>query len=116
MRDQFDVRREKELINGYDPHEAIIALEEDARVARKASRIAGDDGHAGNAGCCKLARLRLRALPRRIEHDCLERFEFAAPQRIAKQITLLRRNGLEPGCSCRGESRPQARPRRCRVR
>src|SRR5262249_3014605 len=111
MRDQFDMRREKELIDGYDPHEAIIALEEDAGVARKASWIAGDSGHAGNAGCCKLARLRQRAL------HCLEPFEFAPPQRVAKQITLLRRDGPEPSGSCRGAALgPQARPGRCRLR
>src|SRR5262249_43920283 len=104
-----DMCREKELIDGYDLREAIIALEEDAGVARKAGRIAGDGGHAGNAGCCKLARLRLRALPRRIEHHCLERFEFAPPQWVAKQITLLRRDGLEPRGSCRGA--PQGRKR-----
>jgi hypothetical protein len=94
MRDQFHVPGEKELIDRGHLREAITALEEDAGVAREASRIAGDGSHFRNAGCCKLARLRLCTLPRRIEHDCFERFEFGAPQRIPKQITLLRRDRL----------------------
>src|SRR5438128_1896852 len=56
-----------------------------------------------------LPRLRLVALPRRIEHDCLEAFELGPRQRIPKQIALLRRHGLELRRSCRGA--PQCRKR-----
>ncbi len=52
-----------------------------------------------NATRGKFARLRLRALARRIEHDGVETVELGRDQRILEQVAALRRHGLEPGRS-----------------
>ena len=62
-----------ELVHRCNRNQPIAAIDQQADIARKGRRIArhrDDDGH-GALG--KLARLRLGALARRVEHQGIER-------------------------------------------
>ena len=96
------MRRIKELIDRRHARETITAVDEDAGVAREGRGIAGDRDHRGHGRCRQLARLRLGALPRRIEHHGVEPFELGRHQRAARQVTQLRRERLEPLRTRRG--------------
>ena len=96
-RDDFDMRRVAELIDRRDRREPVAAVDQKAHVARERRRIArhrDDDRHAARG---ELARLRLRALARRIEHDGVEVVELRRTKRILEQIAPLDLDRLEAG-------------------
>src|SRR5215217_5247072 len=75
--DDLHMRRIAELVDWRDGNQPIAAADQNACVARERRGIArhGD-----------LARLRLRALARRIEHHRVEGFQFIRRERTAKEV------------------------------
>ena len=74
----FDMRRIFELIDRRHAGELVTALGQNLHVARKRCRIARHRDHERHGALGKLARLRLRALTRRIEHHGVDPLEFRA--------------------------------------
>src|SRR5262249_30845003 len=108
--DQFHVRGKQELVDRRDLHDAITRRDKNAGIACEGRGITRYCDDSRRSGSGKLARLRLGALPRRIEYHGIEAFEFTRRQRAAQQVALLRRHRLEPrscrrapqGCDCVG--------------
>ena len=103
------MRRIEELIDRRHAHETVTAVDEGARVAREGHGIAGNRDHRRHGRCRQLARLRLGALPRRIEHHGVgpfalrlaDRARVTAVDNDADAITALRHaaagtRGLKP--------------------
>ena len=89
-----------ELIHRRYRFEPIPAIEQQSGVAREGRRIARHRDDSGNGAFRKLARLRLGALTRRIEHQGIDALELLRHQRPAKQVARLASIGLSPR-SCR---------------
>ena len=85
-RDDLDMGRMAELVDRRDRGEPIAAVDQHARVARKRRRIARHRDHERHGAVGELARLRLRALTRRIEHHGVEALELLRDQRPAEQV------------------------------
>ena len=75
-RHDLDMGGMAELVDRRDRVEPIAAVDQDAGVAREGRRIARHRDDDGNGALGKLARLRLGALARRIEHHRVEALEF----------------------------------------
>ena len=73
------MNRIAELVERRHLQEAVAAVEQDARVARKRGGIAGYGDDRRSCAARKHARLRLRALPGRIEDHGIERVELLGP-------------------------------------
>jgi hypothetical protein len=76
------MRGEQELVDRCDLHDAITRRDKNAGIAREGRGIAGYCNDSRRGGSGKLARLRLGALPRRIEHHGIEGFELTRRQRV----------------------------------
>ena len=78
-----------ELVDRRDYFQLITALDQDLCVTRKGCGIARDRDNQGHRALGKLLRLRLRALPRRIEDDGIEATQLGRYQRPSEEIALL---------------------------
>src|SRR5580693_1464830 len=85
----LDVRRIAELIDRRHRREPITAVDQKARVAGERRRIARHGNDDGDVALRKRARLRLRALARRIEQHRIEAIELFHHEWPAEQIALL---------------------------
>ena len=96
-RHQLDMRRVAELIDRRHALEPVAAIDQDPRVARECRGIARHRDHDRHLARRELLRLRLRALPRRIEHHGVEVAQFLRHQRAAEQVARLGLDRLQPG-------------------
>ena len=100
-RHQFYMRGVAELVDRGDAIEGIAACDQDARIAHECRHIAryrNDDGYLAGG---QLVRLRLRALPRRIEHHGVIVAQFRRHQRPPEQVARLGLDRLQAGGRCR---------------
>src|SRR5260370_33740280 len=92
-RHQLDMRGVAELIDRRDALYFIAAIDQNSRVACKGGDVARYRDHHWNLAGGELLGLRLRALPRRIEHHGFVVAQLLPPQRTPQQVTRL---GLDP--------------------
>ena len=85
----------QELIDRGHSLETISAVDEDTRIAREGCRIARDRDHGRDRRRRERPRLRLGALPWRIEHDGIEALEFDRHERSPKEVAPQRLDRLE---------------------
>jgi hypothetical protein len=87
--------RIKKLIDRADAHEAVAAVDQDTGIPRQCRGIAGDRDDRRCGASRKRTRLRLGALPGRIEHDGIERLELIWAQGAAKKVAHVAFRRLE---------------------
>ena len=100
-RHDLHVMRIAELVDRRDRADLVAAADQQRGVAREGGRIAGDRDHDRHRARRQLARLRLRALARRVEHHGVEAFQFSGDVRPAEQVALRDLHRLEAGGRCR---------------
>ena len=91
------MRREQELVHGNNAADAVATIDQDAKIARQRSRIAGDRHDFRDFGCGKLLGLSRCSRPRRIEHDGIIGRELLWPERGAEQVASEGSDWLELG-------------------
>ena len=84
-----------ELIHRRHGRQLVTAIDQDFGIAREGRGIAGHRDHQRHLALCQFARLRVRALARRIEDHGVEAFQFRRGERAAEEIALLHRDGFE---------------------
>ena len=77
--------------------DGVTAVDQDICIAREGRDIAGHRDHHRNLARRQLLDLRLRALPRRIEHDGIVVAQFLRHQRTPEQIARLGLDRLQSG-------------------
>jgi hypothetical protein len=87
-RHQLDMRRVAKLVDRRDALDAIAAIDQEPGVADEGRHVAGHRDHGADLARGELNRLRLRALPRRIEHDRVEVAQFLQGYSTPKQLVL----------------------------
>src|ERR1700744_6011383 len=80
-RHQFDMRAVTKLIDRRDAFDDKAAVDQGPRVAGKGRGVAGHRDHGRDLAGRELFDLRLRALPRRVEHHRIELAQFRRHQR-----------------------------------
>src|ERR1700739_3216226 len=95
------MRRMTKLIDGRDALDAKAAVDQCPRVAREGRGVAGYSDHDRDFARRELLDLRLRALPRRVEHDGVVVAQFLRHQRTAEQVAGLGLDRLQAGRRCR---------------
>ena len=66
--DDLDMRREEELVDRHDAGDAVAAIDQDAEIAGKRARIAGDRDQISAPETWQACGLRRGAGARRVEH------------------------------------------------
>ena len=84
-----------ELIHRRHGRQLVTAIDQDFGIAREGRGIAGHRDHQRHLALCQFARLRVRALARRIENHGVEALQFRRGERAAEEIALLHRDGFE---------------------
>src|ERR1044071_6198856 len=93
--------RPQKLVYGRDGSHDIAAIDQDARIARKALGVAGDIGNPADLRLGELFDLCLCACSRRIQRDGVERTKLADVERHLEEIA--------PGYADRLQSRSRLR-------
>ena len=115
--DDLDMRCVAELIDRRDAREPVAAVDQNARRRAQRSRDCTRPRPRSGTLLCELARLRLGALARRVEHHRVEALEFlvrtaaAGTGRAAAPRPASGRTSRRPPAAA-----PRSRPRRCRPR
>src|ERR1700748_2331744 len=94
--------RMTKLVDRRDALDAKAAVDQRPRVAREGGGVAGNRDHDSDLARRELLDLRLRALPRWVEHHGVVVAQFLRHQRTAEQIAGLGLDRLQPGGRCRG--------------
>ena len=102
LRHQFHMRRVAELIDWRDAFDLVAAIDQDFGVARECRDVAGNRDHHRNFARRKLRRLRLRALPWRVEDNRIVVAQFLRHQRAAEQVARLGLDRLQSRGRCCG--------------
>src|SRR5450759_1398931 len=88
-RQQLYMRGVAKLVDRRHALKPVAAIDQDPRVTRKRCDIARHCDHYRNFAGRELLDLRLCALPRRIEYDCVKVAQLLRHQRTAEQVARL---------------------------